>query len=92
MKPADLKVEAYPPRSESAGGQHVGTGPVGIKVTHLPTGIVAVCQHMRSQHYNRAVCLSGIERMLAEAGWQPQASAEEDLGGMTGAELAGGES
>jgi hypothetical protein len=55
----------------------VGTGPVGIKVTHLPTGIVAVCQHMRSQHYNRAVCLSGIERMLAEAGWQPQASAED---------------
>ena len=72
MKPADLKVEAYPPRSESAGGQHVGSGPVGIKVTHLPTGIVAVCQHMRSQHMNRDVCLTGIEMMLLECGWEEQ--------------------
>lgn len=34
VDPADLKIEIWPPR-QSRGGQHVGTGPYGVKVTHI---------------------------------------------------------
>lgn len=52
----DLKVECLrrPP-----GGQHVGTDS-GIRVTHLPSGLVAECKTERSQHRNRAIALDMI--------------------------------
>ena len=49
----DLTFESWPPRA--MGGQHVGTGPNGVKVTHLPTGLVACCDIARSQHINRLI-------------------------------------
>jgi protein subunit release factor A len=65
MKPEDLRVEIWPPRS-SIGGQHVGTGPHGIKVTHLPSGLEAFCEASRAQYANRKIAMAMIEWGLAE--------------------------
>ena len=54
----DLKVECWPHRQK--GGQHVGGGPVGVKVTHLPSGVEAFCETARSQHINKLIALDMI--------------------------------
>jgi len=59
IDPADIKVEHWPPR-QSLGGQHVGTGPSGIKITHTPSGIEAFVDIGRSQFTNREIALDMI--------------------------------
>lgn len=59
MSELKYKIEMWPPRER--GGQHVGTGPHGIQVTHLETGLVAFCDVHRSPFKNREVALSMIE-------------------------------
>lgn len=54
-----LNIEIYPPR-ENKGGQHVGYTSSGVKVTHLPSGIIAIVTNGRSQHINRMVALDMI--------------------------------
>jgi len=60
LKPEDLKVEHWPPRTDR-GGQHVGTGPSGVKVTHIPSGIEAFVEIGRSQFINREIAVNMIE-------------------------------
>lgn len=58
MIPAeDLKFETYDPRPP--GGQRVGVSH-GVKITHLPTGTVAVCMTARSQFRNKAIAMDMI--------------------------------
>lgn len=54
--------EPYPPRN--AGGQHVGKLEVGMKVTHLPSGLVAICNTERSQLKNRDIAIAMIKAGL----------------------------
>jgi protein subunit release factor A len=63
IEPEHLKVEIWPPR-KSLGGQHVGTGPSGVKVTHVPSGIEAFVDIGRSQHTNRLIAVEMIEAAL----------------------------
>jgi len=55
LNPADLRIDTY--RASGAGGQHINKTESAVRVTHLPTGIVAECQDDRSQHKNRARAL-----------------------------------
>lgn len=59
---AECLVEIWPPRP--TGGQVVGPGPQGVKVTHNPTGITAFCEFHRSQHLNLQIAMDMIKAGL----------------------------
>ena len=50
------------------GGQHVGSPNNPIKVTHTPSGLVAICGSQRSQHRNRIIALDMIEYGIVSSG------------------------
>ncbi len=77
--PGDLRMDVF--RSSGAGGQNVQKNATAVRLTHIPTGVVVVCQNERSQLQNRENALRVLRARLLEL---KQAEKEQEIAVLRG--------
>lgn len=79
VNPDELRIDTF--RSQGAGGQHVNTTDSAVRITHLPTGLVASCQNERSQLQNRERAMNMLKAKLLVLKQQEQAAHLDEIRG-----------